>query len=76
MVSGTVREGDAAMNAPIRSSLMRHVVSEATPEELFELRKRAWHEQGILVFGTSDLKGPLEQALALGVGNRLYGKRK
>ena len=48
--------------------------SPLTPEEMETLRRRAWHEQGVLIVSPSykDLTSP-ERIILCEIGERLYG---
>lgn len=59
-----------------RSTLARHVQSEANPLELEAMRKRAWQQQGVVVLQPEEVVDPwLRQAL-VNEAERRYGRRR
>lgn len=61
----------------MRSYLSKYIPrSPATSEELFELRRRAWVEQEILVVPKDQINDDWQRATIESIGNELYGKRR
>ena len=59
-----------------RSTLARHVRSEASPLELQTMRQRAWQQQGVVVLQPEEVVDPwLRQAL-VNEAVRRYGRRR
>ena len=49
--------------------------SPATPQELFELRRKAWLAQGILVVHKDQVADDWQRVTIESIGNELYGRR-
>jgi hypothetical protein len=64
------------MNAPFtpQCALGRLVPNAATTEaELFAMRRRAWHEHGLVVLCVRDIEDPWLRQAILNQAKRLYG---
>ena len=59
-----------------KSPLGRHVRTEPSPLELEDMRKQAWHRQGVIVLQSEEVVDPwLRQAL-VNEAERRYGRRR
>lgn len=60
----------------MRSSLSRLPSAPTSPEELAEMRKRAWREQGIAIFDVEQIPGWDTRQFIINYAEALYGKRQ
>ena len=62
---------------PIRTSLARHLpASVATPAEIEAMRRRAWHEQGLVVLVPGEIADDWTRQAVINEATRRYGKRR
>jgi len=69
--------GGGCRLATIRSSLSRHVGrSQATDEDLREMRRAVWRQQRVAVFRPDDIRDEWLRRAIINEANRLYGRNQ
>ncbi len=65
------------VRSAIRGSLQRHLPRAApSDEELFAMRKAAWHKQEIVVIRLADVRDDIIRQVLINEATRLYGSRE
>ena len=61
----------------MRSNLARHQPEPPTNDDhLQDMRRAAWHRQGIVVLRPEDINGDWTRQVIVNTAEKLYGKRK
>lgn len=65
------------MRSTPRGSLERHLPQPvATEEELYSMRRAAWHRQGVVMIRLSDIRDEWVRQALVNEAIRLYGRRE
>ena len=64
--------GPAGYRSPIGTRVGR---STSTDEDLLDMRRAAWHHQGVVVLRPEDVRDDWTRQALVNEANRLYGRR-